>query len=132
MSSSGTSSDAKCVIVCGRPSSEHVERRLRNAADELAVAVGDRHRHLHDVDVDVLGVADRLRAHGLHDARAARDSVATARTWCSVIAAPASQSHSNGGVVNAHTWRPSTKNVTPVAASAGCDDRARSSVGPLT
>ena len=36
--------------------------------DELAVAVADRDRDLHDVDVDALGVADRLGAHRLHDA----------------------------------------------------------------
>ncbi len=35
------------------------------------MAVADRHRHLDDVDVNLLGVAERLRPDGLHDAAAA-------------------------------------------------------------
>ena len=57
-------------------------------------------------------------------------SVATARTWCSATAAPASQSHSYGGDVNTQICRPSTKKLTAEAAAAG-SMRARNSVGPL-
>ena len=40
MSSSGTSSDAKCVIACGWPSSDTWKADLRQLADEAAAAVG--------------------------------------------------------------------------------------------
>ena len=71
ISSSGTSSDAKCVIVCACPSSRNLERRLRQIADEPAVLVADRHRHLDDVDVDPFGVADRLGPHRVDEPLAA-------------------------------------------------------------
>src|SRR5262245_581838 len=58
-------------------------------------------------------------------------SVATARTWCSDTDAPASHSHSQGGMVTTQICRPFTKNATADAASIG-STRARSSVGPLT
>src|SRR5262245_47745339 len=58
-------------------------------------------------------------------------SVATALTWCSDTDAPASHSHSQGGMVTTQICRPFTKKATADAASIG-STRARSSVGPLT
>ena len=58
-------------------------------------------------------------------------TVATVRTWWAVMAAPASQSHSNGGLVKAQTCRPSTKKVKPVTSS-GCVIDALNRVGPVT
>ena len=67
ISSSGTSSDAKWEIVCGRPSSNTWNAACGRPRDELAVAVADGHRDLHDVDVDLFGVADALGPHRLDD-----------------------------------------------------------------
>ena len=50
---------------------EQVECRLRDVRHEAAAAVAHGDGDLHDVHVDALGVADRFRAHRLHDASAA-------------------------------------------------------------
>ena len=50
---------------------------------------------------------------------------------CSLIVAPASQAHSNGGVTSVQTLRPSAKNVT-CRGVVPDGIRACSTTGPLT
>ena len=72
-SSSGTSSDGEMGHGLRFAVLEHLERRLRDVADEFTAAVGHGDGDLHGIDIDALDVTDRLGAHRLDDACAALD-----------------------------------------------------------
>ena len=129
MSSSGTFSDAKCEIVCRRPSSNTWNADFGSPDDEVPLAVDHRDGDLHDVHVDLLGEAE---APGPH--RAARRGRRPPGSRRRGSGAPARRRPRPSRTRTAAPWsvqisRPSTKKTTLAAARRpdrrGAQDRRR-------